>query len=149
MQPVSPLMWTLLAALVLLVVGLALALWATQREAGRRSRARNARAQAGEHAAEALLAQHGFAVVARQVPVDGTLWVDGQAETFGVRLDLVVERGGRRFAAEVKTGDNAPDPAWPATRRQLREYAALCPDMGVLLVDVDAGAVYDVGFDSS
>ena len=36
---------------------------------------------------------------------------------------LLVERRGRRFVAEVKTGERAPDPLARPTRRQLLEYA--------------------------
>lgn len=137
----------LLLALALLFMGLAWALRSTRQEPGRRSRARNHTAQTGEREAEALLAAHGYRVVDRQVPATGTLWVDGHPEPFEVRVDLQVERGGRRWVAEVKTGRCAPDPAWPATRRQLREYAALFPDHGLLLVDAEGGEIYEVGFE--
>lgn len=129
------------------MVGLAWALRSTRREAGRRSRARNRVAQRGEADAEALLTAHGYRVLDRQVAVAGALWVDGEAEPFEVRLDLLVERDGCRWIAEVKTGQRAPDPAWPATRRQLREYAALLPDHGVLLIDVEGGEIFRVGFE--
>ncbi len=136
-----------MAALTLLALGLAWALRSTRREAGRRSRGRNQIAQRGEADAEALLTAHGYRVLDRQVTLTGVLWVDGASEPFDVRLDLLVERDGQPWIAEVKTGRRAPDPAWPATRRQLREYAALLPDHGVLLVDVEGGEIFRVGFE--
>jgi Holliday junction resolvase-like predicted endonuclease len=147
MDPTSPLLLSVVAALVLLVAGLAAALVLANRDAGRRSRRRNATAQWGEAEAEALLEDKGYCVVDRQLAVQGTLWVNGEPEPFGARLDLVAERDGVRYVVEVKTGRNAPDPAWPATRRQLREYAVLMPDHEVLLVDMDAQTVLHIDFD--
>jgi hypothetical protein len=80
------------------------------------------------------------------VAFPGTVWIDGEPVDFGVRVDLLLERDGQPFVAEVKTGDLAPDPRHGPTRRQLREYADLLPDHGILLVDVEAGAVHEVEF---
>lgn len=136
-----------LAASLLLVMGLALALVLQRGQSGRASRRRNAVALRGEGDAEALLEAHGYRIVDRQVTVPGVLHLDGQPVEFVVRLDLLVRRRRRHFIAEVKTGERAPDPTFPATRRQLREYAALLPDHGVLLVDMERGVVTEVGFD--
>lgn len=132
-----------LVALVFVLVGL---LVQARSRAGAASRRRNARALAGESDAERLLERHGFRVRGRQVAFPGTVWIDGQAVDFGIRVDLVLERDGHPYVAEVKTGDLAPDPRHGPTRRQLREYADLLPDHGVLLVDVEAGAVHEVEF---
>lgn len=132
-----------LVALVFVLVGL---LAQARGRWERASRARVSRALDGEADAERLLEDLGFRVLDRQVPLTGTLWLDGEPVEFGVRLDLLVERRGREFVAEVKTGDRAPDPAWGPTRRQLREYATLLPDHGLLLVDVEAGEVVEVEF---
>ena len=64
-----------------------------------------------------------------------------------MRLDLEVERSGQLYVAEVKTGTLAPDPTLAATRRQLREYAALLPDHGMLLVDMESETITEVDFD--
>jgi hypothetical protein len=58
----------------------------------------------------------------------------------------MVLRGGRRFVAEIKTGDQAPDPSFPATRRQLLEYQLVFEVEGLLLVDMAAGRVRTVSF---
>lgn len=132
-----------LVALVFLLVGM---LAQARARAGAASRRRNARALVGESDAEDLLAAHGFRIRGRQVAFPGTVWVDGEPVDFGIRVDLLVERDGQPFVAEVKTGELAPDPRHGPTRRQLREYADLLPDHGVLLVDVEAGAVREVEF---
>lgn len=132
-----------LIALVFVLTGL---LAQARTRAGAASRGRNARALAGEADAEDLLEEHGFRIRGRQVAFPGTVWIDGEPVDFGIRVDLVLERDGQDYVAEVKTGELAPDPRHGPTRRQLREYADLLPNHGVLLVDVEAGAVHTVEF---
>lgn len=132
-----------LLGLVILLVGLLLQ---SRARAGAASRTRNARALDGENSAEALLEQAGFLIRGRQVAFPGTVWVDGEPVEFGIRVDLILERDGQRYVAEVKTGDLAPDPRHGPTRRQLREYADLLPDHGVLLVDMEMGWVREIEF---
>ena len=143
----SLLLLVVAASLALLVVGLGIALVMARREPGRASQRRNAVAQAGEGAAEVLLEAEGYTVLDRQVPVQGRMRLDGEEATFSVRLDLEVERSGQLYVAEVKTGTLAPDPTLAATRRQLREYAALLPDHGLLLVDMESETITEVDFD--
>jgi hypothetical protein len=47
---------------------------------------------------------------------------------------------------EVKTGKSAPNPKTTATRRQLREYAAVYEADGVLLADMNAGTLHEIRF---
>jgi Holliday junction resolvase-like predicted endonuclease len=136
----------LVGLLLVVCVGLA---WGWRRSAQRVGRAnslRGERARWGEQRAERLLQRKGYRIVGRQVQGHGHILVDGEALDIRVRVDLIVKRRGRRFVAEVKTGTTAPDPTHPATRRQLREYAALFPDHGLLLVDAEAGTVHRVEF---
>ena len=121
-------------ALVLLLAARALA------------RRRWARAAAGEIEAEDLLADHGFAIVDRQA---GLLWsidCDGEPHPVELRADLLVERDGRRYVAEVKTGISAPLLTNAATRRQLLEYCVAYQVDSVLLVDIDEQAIREVTF---
>lgn len=105
-----------------------------------------ARATAGEALAEKLLVKAGYRVLARQATQRWSVHVDGVAEEVTLRADFVVARGGRRYVAEVKTGDEAPDVAAPATRRQLLEYRCAFGVDGVLLVDAEARKVHAVDF---
>ena len=132
----------LLVAVVILTAGWR---WSLGR-AGRASRARNARAQWGESEAEKLLADEGFVVVDWQVERSWSMWVDGEPVEVGVRADLIVERDGQMYVAEVKTGRLAPKPTFAATRRQLLEYDLVFADHGLLLVNVEQGAIHDIAF---
>lgn len=132
------------AFLVLALVGW----WFAATRVRRHNLARQGVASAGEVEAEALLEGHGFDVVDRQVTTRWDLRVDGRAHEVSCRADLLVERRGKVYVAEVKTGARAVDPRHPATRRQLLEYALVFPVDGVLLVDVEAGSVHHVEFPS-
>lgn len=136
----------LILLLLLATVGFALA-WIWERgRAGRASRRRVARALRGEMDAENLLDAEGFDLLDRQVRRTWRVRVDGEEAEVEVRADLLVERDGRVWVAEVKTGGIAPDPLHPPTRRQLLEYLLAFEADGVLLVDVEEGRLVEVEF---
>lgn len=132
--------------LIVLVAGVILGLLLARYLRGLRSRNRNRVAGRGEQTAESILARNGFRVVERQATAAWSMTVDGVEIPVEVRVDLLVSRRGRRYVAEVKTGDRAPDPRHPPTRRQLLEYALVFDAREVLLVDVPAGDVRAIGF---
>jgi hypothetical protein len=139
--------WLLWALLVL--AGAALALW-LRRWVGRRSRRqRIARAQRAERNAAGLLEARGFAVLGRQVRQSWSLVADTDEVEFTLVADYLVERGGRRWVAEVKTGDRALDLRHGPTRRQLLEYRQAFAVDGVLLVDAEGQSVRHVHFRGS
>ncbi len=138
--------WALatLCALVLtvLLAARALARWRSRALARRRW----ARAAAGEVEAEDLLAERGFAVLDRQAGLVWSIECDGEPHPVELRADLLVERDGRRYVAEVKTGATAPLLTNAATRRQLLEYCVAYEVDSVLLVDIEAQAVREITF---
>src|SRR5207253_47533 len=91
--------------------------------------------------------RRGFVVTARQASERWTVRLGDEEHAFTVRADYLVERAGRRFVAEVKTGEQAPRLEMRATRRQLLEYCCAFAVDGVLLVDADAGTVEPVTFE--
>jgi len=109
-------------------------------------RRRAARARDGEARARALLERRGWSVIAEQPVTEWRALLGGEAQAFVVRADFLVERGGRVYVAEVKTGAAAPRLDTAATRRQLLEYQVAYGADGVLLVDAEAGAVRVVDF---
>ena len=134
---------------VLLAIVLVVALWGWWRAATRLSRASRRRqrvARRGETAAERLLERLGFVILDRQLTRNWQLEVDGTSETVSSRVDLLVERDGSVFVADVKTGRQAPDPRRPATRRQLLEYLLAFEADGALVVDMEGQDVRTVSF---
>ena len=137
--------------LLLLIAALAavaaLMWWRASKRAGWASRARNQRAQSGEQAAEELLESLGYEVLERQISGEWEVEVDGIPLRAGVRADLLVQRGGLVFVAEVKTGTLAPQLSYAPTRRQLLEYWFVFGPDGLLLVDMESMVVRGVRFD--
>jgi hypothetical protein len=111
-----------------------------------RLRRRAARAAAGETRATELLERRGYRVLERQVTQQGRILVDGRPTFFDLRADLLVARRGRRYVAEVKTGQVAPSVTHRATRRQLLEYRSAFDVDGALLVNAESGTVQEVEF---
>jgi hypothetical protein len=122
---------------------------AMTREDARRdaAHARTLRASDGEADASALLTRSGYAVLERQVAGSWKMRADGEPVTFGLRADYLVAREGRRYIAEVKTGQLAPRLSHGPTRRQLLEYGAAFDVHGVLLVDADRETITHVEID--
>jgi hypothetical protein len=123
-----------------------LRLWWSRGAAGRRLARARARGRVGEQAAIELMERSGYAIDALQPIRRWTIHCDGAAHTIDLRADLLVSRAGRRFVAEVKTGESAPRLQTPATRRQLLEYSVAYDADGVLLIDVEAQRIHEVSF---
>lgn len=135
--------------LLLIVMGAGLAL-GVRRWLDRRSRrSRALRAQRAERDAAALLEASGFSVLGRQQRQRWALEVDGRVVEFTLVADYLVEREGRRWVAEVKTGERALDLRHGPTRRQLLEYRQAFAVDGVLLVDAEGRSVRSVQFPGS
>lgn len=136
----------LLLVFAALAVALAVAWRVAATRGSRRSKRRTRKAIRAEGHAERLLEREGFEILERQVSGHWTMLVDGEEVEAGVRADLLVGRAGQIFVAEVKTGERAPDPSFPATRRQLLEYLHVFEPDGLLLVDMEAERVVEVAF---
>ena len=125
-----------------LCLGLLLRRWFARR---RWRRVRRVARDAEERAA-GLLERAGYSIEAEQVVQASSIGVDAETVPIELRADYVVRRGSRRFVAEVKSGQLAPDPRMPATRRQLLEYWCCYDVDGVLLVDMAARRIRRITF---
>jgi len=138
-------LWGVLGGLALcLAVSLGVVL--ARRLRGRRARRRAQGGLAAQRDAERLLLAEGYRILERQPQRDWCLRAAGQEQRFRLRPDFLVQRGARRYVAEVKSGDLAPRLAHGATRRQLLEYLLAFPVAGVLLVEPAARRVEAVEF---
>ncbi len=138
--------WIAITALVVVVLYLVLVLVWTRGRAGRQSRRRQRRADRGEKGARRVLRRAGYKIIHTQPPGTWPVIVDGQRRETDVRADYIVTRHRRTFVVDVKTGDKAPNPTYPPTRRQLLEYLIAYDADGVLLVDMEQGRVIEVDF---
>ena len=132
----------LAGALVAMVIGRVVRGW----RGSWRARVRAERAGAGEDGAAAMLRRAGYTIVARQARTWWSPLVDGEPHETELRADYLVEAGGERFVAEVKTGDEAPRMSTAATRRQLLESPVAFAVDGVLLVCPELGTIHRIEF---
>lgn len=139
--------WLWLAAAAIAALGVqSLRLWWVRARPRRRLRAAAVRGAAGEERAASLLERHGYAIEQRQSSQAWSVLVDGEELPVTVRADYLVTRRGRRYVAEVKTGEAAPRADHPPTRRQLLEYRHAFDVDGILLVQAEAGRIQEVAF---
>jgi hypothetical protein len=127
------------------------AVWITLRLStafsNRQIRRRSERGRRAHVDARRVLEDQGLRVQGVEVPVRGTVWLDGEPRDFVLHLDYVVRDGDQTFAVEVKSGARAGSPHTGATRRQLLEYALLADVDGVLHLDMERGVLTEVNFD--
>jgi hypothetical protein len=142
--------WVPWAVAILLVVtaiaGAALAASLRGAVARRRTHRRLRRARAAEDRARVLLERLGYDILGAEVGGSYDVHVDGRPVRIDLRADYVVERGGKRFVAEVKSGAAAPSIGTSATRRQLLEYRVAFDVDGVLLLDGETSLAHAVEF---
>lgn len=138
--------WVLVALVMVVAIGLTWRIAVYRATRGRR-RALDAAAhgRAMEAQAPALLERRGFAILEQHPQRRYPFTVDGTEHEAFLRADLLVERDGRRFVVEIKTG-RAAKPTLRDTRRQLLEYALHYEVDAVLLLDADQDALTEVAF---
>lgn len=133
-------------ALVGALVALVVVRWASTWRGSWRARRRAGRAMAGEEDAAVLLRRAGYRIIATQARTWWTPIVDGEPHEVELRADYLVQTGNELLVAEVKTGEQAPQLATAATRRQLLEYHVAFDADGVLLVCPERNAIYRIDF---
>lgn len=138
--------WKVLAIATALAAGGGVWWWVSRWWRRRVLRGRRDRGRRGEREAVGVLTDAGYRIVEGQASREVTLEVDGASRRYNLRPDFLVQRGDRRYVAEVKTGKKAPDPMYTHTRRQLLEYEVCFPDHGLLLVDMEARQVHEVSW---
>jgi len=109
-------------------------------------RRRFGEARLAEEEAGRLLESKGFKIIDKQRRAEIITYVDGKPHLGYVQADLVAEKKGKTYVAEVKTGNWAPDISEPSTRRQLLEYDFVYKPDGVLLVDMVERRIHLVEF---
>ena len=80
------------------------------------------------------LEKYGYKVLDEQIKLNGYFFIDDELKEFDLRPDLLVEKDGIQYIAEIKTGEVA-NPSNRNTRRQLHEYSYYSNQEIVLLVD--------------
>jgi hypothetical protein len=137
---------TLVAILIGVALGALLMATLRTRRDQALARERNARGRLGEAQAELLLTAAGYEIVARQQRASYQLRSDDLELRVGLSFDFVVEKAGKQWIAEVKTGALGTQLKHADTRRQLLEYQLASGHAAVLLVDPERARISQVSF---
>lgn len=135
-----------LAGLLLLLAIQSLRLLVLRTAPGRRVAGHRKLGADGERRARSLLKKEGYRIQAEQSGGTYSLLVDDQAMLVRLRADFIVERRGRTYVAEVKSGEESVKVTGRATRRQLLEYLFAFEVHGVLLLDMQEDCIRQVSF---
>jgi hypothetical protein len=135
-----------LGGLLLLLALQTLRLFVQKTAAGRRVAGHRRLGADGERRARTLLKKEGYRIQAEQSSGTYSLLVDGQRVPVRLRADFIVERRGRVYVAEVKSGEESVKVTGRATRRQLLEYLFAFDVHGVLLLDMHESCIREVNF---
>jgi len=103
------------------------------------------RGKKGEQNSIMLLEKNGYRIIEEQMKLNGYFFVDDALSKFDLRPDLLVEKDGVKYIAEVKTGDVA-SPFNRNTRRQLHEYSFYSNHDIILLVDPIKKSIKKISF---
>ena len=134
-------------SLILLTIGGFLALKIKRWLNARAMRKRFDKGAQAERDAVKLIESNGFKITEDQARIDCSFKVDGKKVIYNLCADYLATKNGKKYVIEVKSGDNAPDPKYSATRRQLLEYDhAYRPD-GLLLADMKEVELHTIEFD--
>lgn len=135
----------IVVVLALVLSGALVEAWLRRVRERMAARAAVKRGLRGERDAEKLLKKLGYTLIAKQAPASYSVLLDGELATFQLTADFIVESGGKRLVAEVKTGKGIKlDHA--ETRRQLLEYQLAFGVDSLLLVDMESKLVRTVRF---
>ena len=103
------------------------------------------RGKKGERSSINLLEKNGYKVLDEQIKLNGYFFIDDELNEFDLRPDLLVEKDGIKYIAEIKTGEVA-NPSNRNTRRQLQEYSYYSNQDVILLVDPDKKTIKRLSF---
>lgn len=112
----------------------------------KKSRDQAKRGFQGERDAEKLLKKLGYTIVSRHAPASYAMTLDGEPQAVQLQADFVLQREGKKFVAEVKTGKAAKLEQAAETRRQMLEYQLAFGVDAMLLIDADTKVVRTVRF---
>jgi hypothetical protein len=130
------------------VIGCVLFFFAGRAFLSRKMSRRVELAQFSQEEAEALLKKRGFRIIDKQKRADVITYIDGKPNLGYVQADLIVEKDGKRYVAEVKAGELVSDPTEPSTRRQLLEYKFAYKPYGILLVNMLDKTIHKIDFEA-
>lgn len=101
----------------------------------------------GEIKAGEFLKKKGYEILYYQKEIKYCYETEDEIIEVRLRPDYIVQKRGKKYIAEVKTGEFAPDiKKNKLTRRQVLEYNFATDNYGILLVDIDKEKILEIKF---
>jgi len=100
----------------------------------------------GEKKAKGFLKLKGYKILDYQYELKYNFYADENKIAVKIRPDYIVQKGFKKYIAEVKTGTTVTNPHYKATRRQLLEYYFAGDFDGILLVDMENKKIKTIFF---
>ncbi|NLK62610.1 MAG: hypothetical protein GX287_04070 [Fusobacteria bacterium] len=101
----------------------------------------------GEIKAANFLQKKGYKIISYQKEVRYNYNANGEEIEVRVRPDYIVKKNGKKYIAEVKTGEFVSDfKKNSQTRRQLLEYDFAMDNYGTLLIDMEKDKIIKIEF---
>ncbi|MCK5824429.1 MAG: hypothetical protein KAG96_03385 [Ichthyobacteriaceae bacterium] len=114
----------------------------------RKQRKRFERGNELEIKARGFLESKGYKIISEQEIHYHKYSVNGKEYKSKLILDYVVEKSGKKYIVEVKSGQSAVSLHDKNSRRQLLEYDFVIENDGVFLLDMESKNMQKVNFDS-
>lgn len=99
-----------------------------------------------ESKAKTFLENQGYLIIDEQKIYNHNYEVNGEPRSSKLKVDYVVEKKGKRYIVEVKSGKSAISLDDKNSRRQLLEYDFVIENEGVFLLDMENGKMQFVKF---
>jgi len=110
------------------------------------SRRRLKRGLVKEKEAYKVLKKLGYKIVGNNVKYNYPLQVEKDNINVGLEIDYLVERRGKTYIVEVKSGQSASQITNISTRRQILEYSLFIKNDGVFLLDMENEKLQEISF---
>ncbi|MFA4967675.1 MAG: hypothetical protein WC624_05600 [Candidatus Margulisiibacteriota bacterium] len=95
---------------------------------------------------EKILQNNGYKIIAKQDKATIITYIDGKAHLGFVVADYIVEKNGKRYAVEIKSGEGG-DATDPQVRRKLLEYEYAHRPDGLLILTTNTSEIHQVSFE--
>lgn len=131
------------------IIGILVFLWVWKYIQTKKLKKQLSKSRKAEDRAAKLLISDGFKIIEAQKRRQIITCLDGREYLNWVQADYVVEKKGKQYVVEVKTGEKATQITNSATRRQLLEYYYIYQPEGILLLDMECGKIQEVQFQTT
>ena len=99
-----------------------------------------------EKEAYRVLKRMGFGIVGNNIKSSYSLQLNKDSVNVGLEIDYLVERKGKTYIVEVKSGESANQITNRDTRRQILEYSMFIKNDGVFLLDMENENLQEIVF---